>query len=178
MTPNDIAGTLTLAGIGIAALTDHNSAKNCPAFFAAARRFGVTPIAGMELTTAEDIHAVCLFETLEGAMEFDAYVSVHRLKVPNRTEIFGDQLILNEDDEPVGTEPYFLPAATEVSIDGLAALTAGYGGICYPAHVDREANGVIAVLGTFPPLPGVLNAELYDAAEKNEASFHTLQKEV
>ena len=164
MTPNNIAGMLKLAGVGIAALTDHNSAKNCPAFFTAARRYGITPVAGMELTTAEDIHAVCLFGTLEAALEFDAYISEHRMRVPNRTEIFGEQLILNGEDEPVGTEPFFLSAATEVPIDGLPALTAAYGGLCYPAHVDREGNGVIAVLGTFPPLPGVMNAEFRDPA--------------
>ena len=39
------------------ALTDHNTLKNCPAFFKAAYRHGIIPVAGTELTTAEDIHA-------------------------------------------------------------------------------------------------------------------------
>ena len=59
MTPNNIAGMAMLSGIRAAALTDHNSAKNCPAFFEACRNVGIVPIAGMELTTAEDIHMVC-----------------------------------------------------------------------------------------------------------------------
>ena len=70
-TPNNLAGMATLCGLNIVALTDHNTAKNCPAFFEAAKRQGIIPVAGMEVTTSEDIHAVCLFETLEGAMEFD-----------------------------------------------------------------------------------------------------------
>ena len=57
-TPNNILGMASLAGIDILALTDHNTAKNCPAFFAAAEKFGITAIAGMELTTSEDIHVV------------------------------------------------------------------------------------------------------------------------
>ena len=61
-TPNNIAGMATLCGLNIVALTDHNSCKNCPAFFAAAKKYGIIPIAGMELTTSEDIHIVCLFE--------------------------------------------------------------------------------------------------------------------
>lgn len=50
-----------LNGLDIMALTDHNTLKNCPAFFKAAYRHGIIPVAGTELTTAEDIHAVvCL----------------------------------------------------------------------------------------------------------------------
>ena len=63
-TPNNVAGIASLSGLNIIALTDHNSTANCPAFFAACERFGITPIAGMELTTSEDIHVVCLFEEL------------------------------------------------------------------------------------------------------------------
>ena len=69
-TPNNLAGMATLCGLNIVALTDHNTAKNCPAFFEAAKKQGIIPVAGMEVTTSEDIHAVCLFETLEGAMEY------------------------------------------------------------------------------------------------------------
>ena len=66
-----------LAGLQIVALTDHNTSKNCPAFFEAAKRQGIIPVAGMELTTAEDIHLLCLFPTLDEAMAFDAMVREH-----------------------------------------------------------------------------------------------------
>ena len=87
MTPNNIAGMGVLNGLNIMALTDHNTSKNCPAFFKAAKKNGIIPIAGMELTTAEDIHIVCLFPELEAAMEFDNTVDLHRIKYPNRTDI-------------------------------------------------------------------------------------------
>ena len=164
MTPNNIAGMLTLAGIGLAALTDHNSCKNCPAFFTAAKRYGLVPVAGMELTTAEEIHVVCLLPTLDAAMDFDAYVTERRMKLPNNTRIFGDQLILDGEDAQTGTDPWFLPAATGIMIDDVPALVARYGGIAYPAHIDRESNGVIAVLGAFPDIPGFACAEFNDAA--------------
>ena len=164
MTPHNIAGMGSLAGLQIMALTDHNSCKNCPAFFEAAPRYGVIPVAGMELTTAEDIHVLCLFETLQGALAFDAAAGARRMLVKNNVRIFGDQLILDGSDEEIGTEPYFLPAATSITIEEAPALAARYGGVAYPAHVDRESNGVISVLGVFPELPGVLNAELNDAA--------------
>jgi len=49
MTPNNIAGMAALKGLNIVALTDHNSTKNCPAFFEACKKQGIIPIAGMEL---------------------------------------------------------------------------------------------------------------------------------
>ena len=94
-TPNNLAGMAFLNGVRIMALTDHNSSRNCPAFFEAARRYGIVPIAGMELTTSEDIHAVCLFETLEDALAFNDEVDTRRVRVKNRADIFGEQLILD-----------------------------------------------------------------------------------
>lgn len=170
MTPNNIAGTAVLAGLEVVALTDHNSAKNCPAFFEAAKRNGLVPIAGMELTTAEDIHVVCLFPELGSAMEFDAYVSEHRMKVPNRVDIFGEQLITDGKDEIIGREEFFLPAASEITIDDAPNIVSSFGGICYPAHVDREANGIIATLGTFPEDSGFCNAEFYEYSKVKEYS--------
>ncbi len=169
MTPNNIAGMCTLAGLNIAALTDHNTAKNCPAFFAAARKHGIIPIAGMELTTAEDIHVVCLFPELEAALEFDLFVEGQRsMKFPNRPDIYGEQLILDENDEPVGKEEFFLPAATDIMIDDVPGFVTSHGGICYPAHVDRQANGIISTLGTLPDIKGFNCAEFHDSEKEEE----------
>ena len=152
-TPNNIAGMAFLSGIRIVALTDHNSAKNCPAFFEAAAKYGIIPIAGMELTTSEDIHLVCLFEELSSAMQFDEYLQRRRILIKNRTDVFGEQLILNGEDEVIGHEENLLPNATTVSLDEAPELVKSFGGVCYPAHIDRDANGVIAILGTLPPTP-------------------------
>ena len=83
-TPGNIVGMAKLCGLNILALTDHNSCKNCPAFFEAAKRHGIIPIAGMELTTSEDIHVVCLFEHLKDALAFDEYVDSRRNKIKNK----------------------------------------------------------------------------------------------
>ena len=163
MTPNNIAGMAALAGLNIVALTDHNSCRNCPAFFAAAKRYGIIPIAGMELTTAEDIHVVCLFENLSDALAFNDAVDALRIRFPNRVDIFGDQLLMDENDEVIGSESDLLPNATQISIDEVPALVEKYHGVCYPAHIDREANGLLATLGTFPETPRFTMAELHDA---------------
>lgn len=168
MTPNNIAGMGTVCGLQIMALTDHNTTKNCPAFFEAAKRQGIIPIAGMELTTAEDIHVVCLFETLEQAAAFEAEVEQTRMHVDNRPDIFGHQMIMDGQDEVIGIDPWFLPAATTLLLEQAAALCAANGGVCYPAHIDRPANGIVAVLGVFPDDPPFGIAELNDPEKREE----------
>ncbi len=161
-TPNNIVGMGVLAGLQIMALTDHNTCRNCPAFFEAARRQGIIPVPGMELTTAEDIHMVCLFPTLESAMTFSEEIGRRRVLIENRPDIFGHQLVMNGDDEVVEEEPYLLSNATTVTVEEAPALAEQFGGVCYPAHIDRQSNGIIATLGFLPPTPVFSCVELHD----------------
>lgn len=164
MTPANIAGVASLNGLQLTALTDHNSCKNCAAFMAACRRYGIVAVPGMELTTAEEIHAVCLFPELEAALDFDKHVHERLLPVKNRPEIFGDQLIVDENDEVQGSEELLLISATTITLGEAFRLVAERGGVCYPAHIDREANGIVAILGTVPPEPPFTAVELRDRA--------------
>ena len=167
-TPNNIVGMGVLNGLQIMALTDHNTCRNCPAFFEAAKRQGIIPVAGMELTTAEDIHMVCLFPTLESAMDFDGEIQTRRILIPNRTDIFGDQYVMDGNDEIIDVEPHLLSNATTVSVEEAPALAARFGGVCYPAHVDRQANGIIATLGFLPPDMHFSTVELHDGDKEAE----------
>ena len=167
-TPNDLLGMASLCNIQILALTDHNSCKNCPAFFAASKKYGIVAVAGMELTTSEDVHIICLFETLEDALLFDKEIEEHRILIENRKDIFGEQLILDENDEIIGEEKYLLSNATDISIEDVPDIVEKYNGVCYPAHIDRDANGIVAVLGTFPKTPPFSAFEIRDAEKKDE----------
>lgn len=172
-TPDSIAGMGELNGLDIMALTDHNTCKNCPAFFEACFRHGILPVAGMELTTAEDIHAVCLFKTLEAALEFDREIAKRRILIPNRTDIFGNQLICDSEDNIISEEKHLLSNATTISLEEAPRIVEAFGGICYPAHIDRDSNGVISVLGVFPKEAGFTCAELHNGSLLDEYTVHT-----
>lgn len=167
MTPNNIAGMGFLNGVRIMALTDHNTSRNCPAFFAAAKKYHIVPIAGMELTCAEDIHVVCLFEELGEALAFNDEVDTRRVRIKNREDIFGEQLIMDGEDTVIGHEEDLLINATTIPLDEVPTLVAKYGGVCYPAHIDRPANGAIEILGAFPHYAGFRLAELNDKGNKD-----------
>ncbi len=164
MTPANIAGMATLNGLQIVALTDHNSTKNCPAFFKAAKAYGIIPVAGVELTTSEDVHAVCLFRDLVSAMEFGEFIESRRMQIKNEPDIFGNQIIMDENDEKCGEEEFLLINAVNISLDEAHEEVTRRGGVCYPAHIDRSSNGIIAMLGDFPPEPGFTAFELNDIA--------------
>ena len=167
-TPNNLLGMASLCGLNVLALTDHNSSKNCPAFFEAAENFGIVPIAGMELTTSEDIHIVCLFETLDGAMDFDKNLDSYRTPIKNKPDIFGNQLILDKDDTLIGEEENLLIYAVGISVEDVPELVEKFGGICYPAHIDRDSNGIISILGAFPKTPYFSCVEIHDAEKIQE----------
>ena len=169
-TPNNIAGMASISGINIVALTDHNTARNCPAFFKAAKRYGIIPVAGMELTTAEDIHVVCLFEELSDALRFDEYVHSKRMLIKNRPEIFGEQTVLDDEDNIIDCEKYLLINATRITIDEVCEVVRSYNGVCYPAHIDRDANGIISILGDLPADADFQLFELHDGEKINEYS--------
>ncbi|MBR5308282.1 MAG: PHP domain-containing protein [Clostridia bacterium] len=168
MLPADIAGMGALNGLNVMALTDHNSCENCPPFFEACEFYGIIPIAGMELTTAEDIHIVCLFRDLGSAMEFSDFVYDRILPINNNPKIFGDQIVADTDGQTVRTVERLLISATDIPVDEVPALIKRFGGICYPAHIDRESNGIISILGDIPPEPGFTSAELHDNSRIDE----------
>ncbi len=150
MTPADIAGMAALKGLNLVALTDHNSCRNCPAFFEACDGYGIVPVPGMELTTAEDIHLVALFPTLEQAMAFDGEVYPRILPIINRPEVFGNQWVVDAEDRILSTEERLLINATDLDVSSAISLVRHYDGIVYPAHIDRPSNGMVAILGSVP----------------------------
>lgn len=161
MTPNNLVNMAAIKELDMIALTDHNTCRNCPAVLKVAEQAGIRVIPGMELTTAEEVHVVCLFPALENALAFDEYVYARLMDVKNQPSIFGEQLILDENDEPVGELEKLLVNATSIGISKTPALVDSFGGICYPAHIDRQSYSVLANLGYIPPECGFTAVEVY-----------------
>jgi hypothetical protein len=95
-------------------------------------------------------------------------VQTHRILIPNRVDIFGEQLILDEQDNLIGTEAYLLPNATDLSLEEGTALALKMGGLVYPAHIDRTTNGIVATLGVFPESPFFSAVEYRESKKEQE----------
>ena len=168
MTPNNIVNMAKLLGLDVIALTDHNTSLNCEAAMKVGDEVGLLVIPGMELTTSEDIHAVCLFPTLEAALAFSAYVDENRIHIRNKAEIYGRQVIMNEQDEEIGEIADLLLPASSIGIYDAYAKAKEFGGICYPAHIDRDSLSILAVQGEIDPWCGFRTAELADISRLDE----------
>ena len=150
MTPANIVGMAKLKELDVIALTDHNTCRNCEAAMKVGEAYGVLVIPGMELTTQEEVHVVCLFPDLPSAIGFDAYVYEKLQKIKNKPEIFGRQVLMNEDDEELSEEEYLLINATDISFDKVNAAVKKFGGLMIPAHIDKTSNGLLPTLGFVP----------------------------
>lgn len=165
MTPANIAGMAAVKGLDLIALTDHNTSRNCAPFLKMADAYGLIALPGMELTTDEDVHVVCLFPDLYAAMDFDVYVYDRMFKIANKEHIFGAQLLYNENDEIIGHEPNLLISNAAISFEDVFNLTEERGGIMIPAHIEKSSNSLIANLGFVPPDSRFLCAELKDLSK-------------
>jgi PHP family Zn ribbon phosphoesterase len=160
MTPNNLVNMALLLGYGIIALTDHNSCRNVPAAVRAGAAGGLPVVPGMELCTQEEAHVICLFPTVEAALDFDRYVAQRIPKIRNRPEIFGRQTVMDERDTVVGEEETLLLNAVSVSVNHVHRLARGFGGTAFPAHVDKSAYSVLSSLGSLPPEADFTAAEI------------------
>ena len=146
MTPANIVGFAKLKGIDAIAIADHNAIANVKVAMDVGRAFDVVVVPAMELQTAEDIHILCLFENYDNLQSF--YNDLSFANLTNRAEIFGEQLILDEDDNIVDTELRMLLVASKVSVDQVKSIVDKHNGVAVAAHIDREENGMVAILGT------------------------------
>ncbi len=153
MTPANICGMAHIKGLDAIAVTDHNTARNLPYVKEAADYYKLILLPGMEVTTREEVHLLGYFPTVEDAMEAGEVFSSHLPKMPNRPKFFGNQFIMNTDDEVVGEETRMLIGATDLDLTECTEIIRKRGGVAIPAHINRGSNGLLVNLGLMPVEP-------------------------
>lgn len=153
MLPSLLAVEALDAGIDMVALTDHNSTRNIPAFAEACSIAGIVGVFGLEVTTIEGVHVLALFGDAQHAVEFGLYIESILPPYKNMSHIFGDQLIVDVGGEVQGEVEKSLYGAASLSIDDLVDQVLQEGGLVIPAHIDRQADSLLANLGFVPDLP-------------------------
>lgn len=173
MTPANIVAMAKLKNLDVIAVTDHNSCKNCAPVMKWADEYDIIALPGMELTTSEEVHVLCLFAELADAMKFDEYVYDKLIKIANNEVIFGSQDICDLEDNVVGQEKNLLINATGISFNELEQLLGEFSGIYIPAHIDKNSNSLLYNLGFIPQEACFKTAELANATRYNElATLH------
>ncbi len=137
--------------LGIIAITDHNSAENVAAVIEAARGSGLTVLPGMEVHTREEVHLLCLFESMQQTLEWQEFVYAHLPRLKNDEALFGSQFVVDASGDFIRHNERLLLTSTSLSVEELAREIEQRNGICMAAHVDRPAFGLLTNLGFVPP---------------------------
>lgn len=165
MTPPKIIKKAMEKGLHIIAITDHNSAENLPAFRNLPK--GLTVLAGMEITTAEEVHLLALFGSYEEIEPLQEIV-YNSLQGPEFDGGFGYQLIVNEREEILSFSKRPLVSATGMSTAQLIKQIKALNGLVIASHIDKEVFSIISQLGF------ILEEKELDAVE---ISVHTAYEE-
>jgi hypothetical protein len=149
MVPARVLAWAREAGLDAVGICDHNTAGNVAAFREAGRRAGIVVLGGMEITSAEEIHLLALLDDAGSLSRLERIVAGH-LPGENRPEVFGDQIVVDPDGEPIGLEERLLSGATDLPLSALVALVHRLGGLAIASHVDRPSFSVVSQLGFVP----------------------------
>ncbi len=151
MIPPLIINESLAMGINLLAVTDHNASANAWAVMEAAQGTGISVLPGMELQTREEVHLLCLFDTLQQLETWQALVNSALPDIPNNVEFFGEQFVVDSEGEFIRREGRLLLNSANIGLEQAAEQVTALGGLAIPAHIDRKANGLIELLGLIPP---------------------------
>lgn len=150
MTPRAIIAKAIERGLGMIAISDHNSAENVEAAIAAADSTSLTIIPGMEITSSEEVHILGLFDSVTAAQGVQKVIYEHLNPGQNNEEFFGSQYVVDKDDYVISENKRLLIGATDLSVSEVVETIHKFSGLAVAAHIDRERFGLLYQLGFLP----------------------------
>lgn len=140
MTPNNILNMAYLKELDIIAITDHNSTLQLSSIMELSASFNMLVIPGIEVSTEEGYHVVCLFRSLKDANSFQTVLENFLNKTSYDKELYGYQQILDVNDEIVNEIDYHLTPNTKLNVESLNKIVKKIGGVLILAHPHKYKN--------------------------------------
>jgi 3',5'-nucleoside bisphosphate phosphatase len=150
MIPSLILWQAERKGLNLIAITDHNACHNAEAVIEAAVGTNIHVLPGMELQSKEEVHLLCLFDSVEPCKEWQEKVFENLPLLANKEDLFGPQYVVNAADEWLWTEERLLAQSADMALEEIVDQVTSLGGMAIPAHVDRPSYSLLANLGLIP----------------------------
>ncbi len=150
MSPRNIVNKASEAGLGIIAITDHNMTENSFYAHELGEKSGILVLFGMELQTEEEVHMLAIFDSFETAFLFQQTVYDLLPPVKNDPDFFGDQVVVDGNDQIVRFEDRLLLNSAQISIAAAVSWIKSHGGLAIPCHIDSPTFSIISQLGYVP----------------------------
>ncbi|MGI6224888.1 MAG: PHP domain-containing protein [Peptococcales bacterium] len=176
MVPPKVFARAKQIGLEALVIADHNTAENQKAFLKCAKTMNIQALPGMEVQSKEDVHILCIFDTLDQALTLQKLVYDHLPPIKNKTEIFGEQVIVDDLGNKVAEEERLLLTGTNLSIDDIVINVREIGGLALPAHIDRPAFSLWSHLGFIPEYLGFVGVELTHHLPRNKEQIKYLEE--
>lgn len=149
MTPRLIVKEALKKDLKVIGICDHNSSDNALSVKNAGEKEGLKVLGGIEISTREEVHILTLFVDEKSMMTLQRIV-YESLSGENDEKIFGEQIILNEEDELLGKNNRLLIKGTELPVEKAVGFANSLGGLVIASHVDRDSFSIISQLGFIP----------------------------
>ena len=149
MSPKKIIEKSREQQLDLIAICDHNTAENVAVILREGARQGIAVLPGMEICSREEVHLVTLFKEIEDALKMQEFIYAH-LPGKNQPEVFGHQIVADQNDRVLGENDRLLIGATQLSLKDIVSRAHLFGGICISSHVDRPSYSLIGQLGFIP----------------------------
>ena len=104
---------------------------------------------------------------VETAVEVGEIFSGHLPPMKNKPDFFGNQFVMNTDDEVMAVEERLLIGATDLDLAECTKIIREHGGAAVPAHINR-GHGLLVNLGLFPDEPDFPVVEVRPELPVNE----------
>lgn len=150
MSPKNIVQKALEKELDIIGITDHNSTRQCSVVMKEAQKKGLTVFPGVEVTTREEIHCLAFFESLDVTERFQKYLDENLPFIKNNPDLFGFQVVVDENEEIVFEEEKLLISALKTGIDQIEQVVHNLNGIFIPAHVNKPKDSILSQLGFIP----------------------------
>ncbi len=149
MSPSMIVKRALSVGLDVIGICDHNSSENAAIIKKIGEKNNLKVLLGMEATSKEEAHILALFDDEEKLSELQKIV-YQNLKGVNDEDLFGYQMVVNEQDEIIELNNKLLIGATELTVEKIVELIHSFDGLAIASHVDRERFSLIGQLGFIP----------------------------
>ena len=150
MTPREIISRAMARGLDMIAVSDHNSTLHCELTVALGEKAGITVLRAAEVTSAEDVHSLVILPDGVARASFQQWIDSRSAHIPYNPDIFGDQVVIDENENIIMEIKHFLTAALNASIDEVEEAAHRHGGLFIPAHIDRPSMSITSQLGFIP----------------------------
>jgi len=150
MSPHAIITYAMDKGLDMIAVSDHNTTLHCSLMVELGSEAGITVLRAAEVTCSEEVHSLVILPDEPATISFQHWLEEHYTYAPHDPDIFGDQVVVDRNENIIMEINHFLPAALNASLDEVESAAHRHAALFIPAHIDRPSFSINSQLGFIP----------------------------